>query len=59
MNIPTQQDKRDGSPGTGGENVGNGLLANPSPGELKQAGDEEGEEDQGQGLHGHAYRQRP
>lgn len=36
--IPAQQQEGDRPPRAGGEEVGDGLLANPSPGELQQTG---------------------
>lgn len=45
MYIPAQQDERDRAPCARGENVRGWLLANPSPSELQQTGEEEGEKE--------------
>lgn len=59
MYIPTQQDEGDRAPRAGSKQVGNGFLSYPSPDKLKQTGEEEGEEEQGQGLRGDIDRQCP
>lgn len=50
MCIPAQQKKWNRAPRAGSEQVGDGLLANPSPCELNEAGDKECKKHQGECL---------